>query len=79
MKTNLGQKQELSLEQRLAVVTHIENLFKEAGLFTALHRVDWQTDLDFPVVEPAGLVEQLPPAIRMRYLKLINRIIEVSV
>lgn len=79
MKTNLGQKQPLSLEQRIAVVQHIENLFKEAGLFTALQRVDWQTDLDFPVVEPAGLVEQLPPAIRMRYLKLINRIIEVSV
>ncbi len=79
MKTNIGQKLSLTLEQRLEVVKRIEQLFQEAGLERDLIRIDWQTDLDFPVVEPLRLVEQLPPALKLRYLKLINRIIEVSV
>ena len=79
METKLGQKINLSLAQRLDVVQRIENLFKEAGLEKELIRVDWQTDIDFPVVEPLQLVEKLPPASKLRYLKLINRIIEVSV
>lgn len=79
MKTNIGQKLSLTLEQRLEVVKRIEQLFQEAGLERNLIRIDWQTDLDFPVVEPLRLVEQLPPALKLRYLKLINRIIEVSV
>lgn len=78
MKTILGNKIKLTLEQRLDVVTRIENMIREAGLTHQLIRVDWDTELDFPSVEPLHIIEQLPPAIKLKYMKLINRIIEVS-
>ena len=79
MKTVISDKVDFTLEQRLDVCRRIEQIIAEAGLSSQLKLVDWNTDMDFPLVEPLSVVEQLPPLLRLRYLKLINRIIEVSV
>ena len=79
MKTVIGDKIEFNLEQRLDVCRRIEQIITEAGLSAQLKLIDWNTEMDFPLVEPLSVVEQLPPLLKLRYLKLINRIIEVSV
>lgn len=78
MKTVIGNKINFTLEQRLDVVKRIENIIHEAGLSAQLRLVDWDADMDFPVVHPIQVIEQLPPALKLKYLALINRIIEVS-
>ncbi len=78
MKTVIGNKISFTLEQRLDVVKRIEGIVREAGLSAQLKFVDWDADMDFPVVQPIQVIEQLPPALKFKYLTLINRIIEVS-
>jgi hypothetical protein len=78
MKTVIGNKINFTLEQRLDVVKRIEDIVREAGLSGQLRLVDWDAGMDFPVVHPITVIEQLPPVLRLRYLTLINRIIEVS-
>ncbi len=78
MKTVIGNKIQFTLEQRLDVVRRIEQIIREAGLSAQLKLVDWNAEMDFPVVEPLSAIEQLPPALKFKYLTLINRIIEVS-
>ncbi len=78
MKTVIGNKIQFTLEQRLDVVRRIEQIIREAGLSAQLKLVDWNAEMDFPVVEPLSVIEQLPPALKFKYLTLINRIIEVS-
>ncbi len=78
MKTVIGDKIHFTLEQRLDVVKRIEDIIKAAGLGHKLIMVDWDTDMDFPVVNPISIVEELPQPLKVKYLILINRIIEVS-
>jgi hypothetical protein len=79
MQTVIGKKIDFTLGQRLDVVRRIEQIIKDAGLSSQLQQIDWNSDMDFPVVEPLSVIEALPPALKMKYLILINRIIEVSV
>lgn len=78
MKTVIGNKINFTLEQRLDVVKRIENIIKEAGFQERLKMIDWNPDMDFPVVEPLSVIEDLPKPLKSKYLVLINRIIEVS-
>jgi len=78
MKTVIGNKINFTLEQRLDVVKRIENIIREAGFIDRLKVIDWNTEIDFPVVEPISVIEDLPKNLKTKYLILINRIIEVS-
>ena len=78
MKTVIGNKINFTLEQRLDVVKRIENIIREAGFIDRLKVIDWNTEIDFPVVEPISVIEDLPKHLKTKYLILINRIIEVS-
>lgn len=79
MKTVIDKKINFTLEQRLEVVKRIEHIIKEAGLEHKLKMIDWDTEKDFPVVQPLSIIEELPKPLKTKYLILINRIIEVSV
>lgn len=74
----MDKKITFTLEQRLEVVKRIQMIVKEAGLEKELKLVDWDVERDFPVVEPISVIEALPKHLKTQYLKLINRIIEVS-
>jgi hypothetical protein len=76
MQTKLGNKIQLSLEQRLDMAQRIINIFQQENIQVV---VDWDVTLDFPIVEPATAVSQLSKGARMQYMKLINRMIEVTV